>query len=383
MAGDKILQKDHEDSGSEDEEEDVIPKVEIDPSTLTPLSPEVISKQVHSCAASTSGMSMTACKRKADYEPRRKWGLKPLKESGATYLVSGHIIHAGRVDPRDSLFVSENIGHVGRANTVLEELVVFEGCVCIYSLCFYLISFFSSSTLHLVYRATSRAPSYTRVLRVSMQVRLHALLPFKSRLLVACTGDSAPATTSKYGPGCDSPLNIQCRCLTHACADSTFVILRVHVTANIKLTASRQSHRRVKRAARPQIPFPPHSPFLLSLALLPLSLILSSFSPRIRTSPRSPCSVRARYAGLLRAMSGALHANSTSSEYAWEDGGECAAREAASGRVGHGSAAAPPLGPPVTCARTPCARRGSILIAEYYAALQRAGCAAQGRYIHM
>jgi translation initiation factor 2 subunit 3 len=47
MAGDETLQKEHEDSGSEDEdEEDVIPKVEIDPSTLTPLSPEVISKQV-------------------------------------------------------------------------------------------------------------------------------------------------------------------------------------------------------------------------------------------------------------------------------------------------------------------------------------------------
>ncbi|KAJ7772506.1 hypothetical protein B0H14DRAFT_2966287 [Mycena olivaceomarginata] len=38
------MAKDHEDSGSEDEEEHVIPKVEIDPSTLTPLSPEVISK---------------------------------------------------------------------------------------------------------------------------------------------------------------------------------------------------------------------------------------------------------------------------------------------------------------------------------------------------
>ncbi|KAJ7353257.1 hypothetical protein DFH08DRAFT_987452 [Mycena albidolilacea] len=46
MAGDETLQKDHEDSGSEDEEEDVVPKVEIDPSTLTPLSPEVISKKL-------------------------------------------------------------------------------------------------------------------------------------------------------------------------------------------------------------------------------------------------------------------------------------------------------------------------------------------------
>ncbi|KAJ7353467.1 hypothetical protein DFH08DRAFT_1077634 [Mycena albidolilacea] len=66
--------------------------------------------------AGTSGMSMTAGKRKADYDPRRKWGLKPLDESlGATYLVSGHIIHAGRVDLRDSLFVSENIGREGQA----------------------------------------------------------------------------------------------------------------------------------------------------------------------------------------------------------------------------------------------------------------------------
>ncbi len=50
MSGDEKLQKrPAEDSESEDEdvEEEVIPKVEIDPSTLTPLSPEVISKQVN------------------------------------------------------------------------------------------------------------------------------------------------------------------------------------------------------------------------------------------------------------------------------------------------------------------------------------------------
>ncbi|KAJ7938425.1 P-loop containing nucleoside triphosphate hydrolase protein [Mycena leptocephala] len=41
MAGDETLQKEHEDSGSEEEEEDVVPKVEIDPSTLTPLSPRL------------------------------------------------------------------------------------------------------------------------------------------------------------------------------------------------------------------------------------------------------------------------------------------------------------------------------------------------------
>lgn len=41
-------QKQHDDSESEEEEEEEekIPTVDIDPSTLTPLSPEVISKQV-------------------------------------------------------------------------------------------------------------------------------------------------------------------------------------------------------------------------------------------------------------------------------------------------------------------------------------------------
>lgn len=52
MGGDETLQKHHDDSESSGEDEDVadeiIPKVEIDPSKLTPLSPEVISKQVSS-----------------------------------------------------------------------------------------------------------------------------------------------------------------------------------------------------------------------------------------------------------------------------------------------------------------------------------------------
>jgi translation initiation factor 2 subunit 3 len=53
MPGEERLQKRHEDSESDEEEEeeevheaDAIPKIDIDPSTLTPLSPEVISKQV-------------------------------------------------------------------------------------------------------------------------------------------------------------------------------------------------------------------------------------------------------------------------------------------------------------------------------------------------
>lgn len=50
MAGDETLSKEqHEEESESEEEEDLlesIPKVDIDPSTLTPLSPEVISKQV-------------------------------------------------------------------------------------------------------------------------------------------------------------------------------------------------------------------------------------------------------------------------------------------------------------------------------------------------
>lgn len=49
MAGDETRQKPHTDSDSESEDEDipeVFPELEIDPSKLTPLSPEVISKQV-------------------------------------------------------------------------------------------------------------------------------------------------------------------------------------------------------------------------------------------------------------------------------------------------------------------------------------------------
>jgi translation initiation factor 2 subunit 3 len=47
MPGDEKLRKDHEESDSEEEEEvEIAPKVDIDVSELTPLSPEVISKQV-------------------------------------------------------------------------------------------------------------------------------------------------------------------------------------------------------------------------------------------------------------------------------------------------------------------------------------------------
>lgn len=49
MPGEETRQKNHDNSDSESEDEDTVeavPKVDIDPSTLTPLSPQVISKQV-------------------------------------------------------------------------------------------------------------------------------------------------------------------------------------------------------------------------------------------------------------------------------------------------------------------------------------------------
>lgn len=47
MPGEETLRKDHEESDSEEEEEvEDVPKVDIDVTKLTPLSPEVISKQV-------------------------------------------------------------------------------------------------------------------------------------------------------------------------------------------------------------------------------------------------------------------------------------------------------------------------------------------------
>ncbi|KAJ7699372.1 hypothetical protein B0H17DRAFT_1167798 [Mycena rosella] len=67
----------------------------------------------------TSGLSTTAVrKRRPDYDPRRKWGLKPLDEvsAGATYLVSGHIISGSAgTDLRDSMHIGERIGREGQA----------------------------------------------------------------------------------------------------------------------------------------------------------------------------------------------------------------------------------------------------------------------------
>lgn len=59
-------------------------------------------------------MTSTA-KRKSAYDPSRQWGLKPEPDSGtgATYIVSGHIVSGGK--EKNSLFVNENIGREAQA----------------------------------------------------------------------------------------------------------------------------------------------------------------------------------------------------------------------------------------------------------------------------
>jgi translation initiation factor 2 subunit 3 len=62
MSDEETLQKHHEESDSEEEEEqlDDIPKIDIDITKLTPLSPEVISKQVRKQLSFICGNSSTA-----------------------------------------------------------------------------------------------------------------------------------------------------------------------------------------------------------------------------------------------------------------------------------------------------------------------------------
>lgn len=65
----------------------------------------------------TGGMSREAThKRKHDYDPLTKWGLKPEERSntGATYMVSGHVVPGTSNDPR-TLYVTESIGREGQA----------------------------------------------------------------------------------------------------------------------------------------------------------------------------------------------------------------------------------------------------------------------------
>ncbi|TFY70765.1 hypothetical protein EVG20_g2240 [Dentipellis fragilis] len=72
------------------------------------------------CGSWTSGMSNTAAsKKKAVYDPRRQWGLKPEGDAiqtdsgGATYVVSGHVV-SGSSAAR-GMFVGENMGREAQA----------------------------------------------------------------------------------------------------------------------------------------------------------------------------------------------------------------------------------------------------------------------------
>ncbi|OBZ78039.1 hypothetical protein A0H81_01842 [Grifola frondosa] len=61
----------------------------------------------------TSGMS-TVAKKKLAYDPGRQWGLKPEHEnSGATYVVSGHVV-SGAADLR-SMYIGESMGRDAQA----------------------------------------------------------------------------------------------------------------------------------------------------------------------------------------------------------------------------------------------------------------------------
>ena len=63
MSDEETHQKRNDESESEDSDDDVedVPKIDVDPSTLTPLSPEVISKQVRALFASQIGRFNAVC----------------------------------------------------------------------------------------------------------------------------------------------------------------------------------------------------------------------------------------------------------------------------------------------------------------------------------
>jgi minichromosome maintenance protein 10 len=65
------------------------------------------------------GVGSGSQKRKADYDPQRKWGLSPADgpavpssaAEGATYVVAGQIVAAGKRD----LFINESVGREAQA----------------------------------------------------------------------------------------------------------------------------------------------------------------------------------------------------------------------------------------------------------------------------
>ena len=67
----------------------------------------------------TAGMSNSATVSKRDvYDPAKKVGLRPKETvpgTGATYVVSGHVVRGSSDNPASSLFISENMGREGQA----------------------------------------------------------------------------------------------------------------------------------------------------------------------------------------------------------------------------------------------------------------------------
>ena len=64
--------------------------------------------------AGTGGMTnKPSTKRKNEYDPARKWGLRPtLEPDSSTYIVSGHIVGTSS---SSSLFANESMGREGQA----------------------------------------------------------------------------------------------------------------------------------------------------------------------------------------------------------------------------------------------------------------------------
>jgi len=90
---------------------------------IVPVSSHALGGEFFFTNSRTSGLSVgsSSQKRKAAYDPQRKWGLSPAEGAagpssssevqGATYVVAGHVVAAGKRD----LFVNENVGREAQA----------------------------------------------------------------------------------------------------------------------------------------------------------------------------------------------------------------------------------------------------------------------------
>jgi minichromosome maintenance protein 10 len=84
-------------------------------SATSPVSSQTLTRQTNK-KSRTSGLGVGSSlqKRKAAYDPQRKWGLSPAEGSvapptDATYIVAGHVV-AGAGSSKRDLFLSESVG---------------------------------------------------------------------------------------------------------------------------------------------------------------------------------------------------------------------------------------------------------------------------------